>query len=396
MVHVATPRPSIGAALGEALGSYGARQLHQHVSSKNEQEQKSKFNQALQDAEEIFTNPNLTQEQKLFGLNNALREHPELAKNLISQSQNQQKIDVSKQKLGQGQQLFSQLFGTNQPQSNQQNQQQNQALPQQQQQIDPQNPSSWPEELVNKARAFAGQPGDSGIIGQMAENEFQNRLKDKSRSWELEDLARKEETEVSKPILLELNEARKNIPLQEQAIEDIKNTSPEVGWQDYIADVTGYEPLRSAKGAKLKTALKDFFLSDLSRAGARPNQWIEQQLADALPKLGRSAEANLTVAEGMNFKVDLAKKRIEIIDKLAEEDKKKYGYVKGDIDSRAYKEMLPYVKYRQTELRNSIRKIQKENNTKKMTPEIALNYLNKAKGNREEAEKLARNEGYEF
>ena len=56
-------------------------------------------------------------------------------KNLISQSQNQQKIDVSKQKLGQGQQLFSQLFGTNQPQSNQQNQQQNQALPQQQQQI---------------------------------------------------------------------------------------------------------------------------------------------------------------------------------------------------------------------------------------------------------------------
>lgn len=173
-------------------------------------------------------------------------------------------------------------------------------------------------------------------------------------------MTRQEETEISKPILLEMNQSRKNIPLQEQAIEDIKNATPEVGSLDYFAEVTGFEPARTASGAKLKTAIKDFFLSDLTRAGARPNMWIEQQLADALPKIGRSKEANLITAEGMQFKVDLAKKRIDIIDELAEQDKKKFGYVKGDIDSRASKLMKPYVEQRKKDLQESIKKIKNE------------------------------------
>lgn len=179
------------------------------------------------------------------------------------------------------------------------------------------------------------------------------------------EFTRKEETEISKPVLIEMNQVRKNIPLQEQAILDIQEASPKVSGLDYIADITGFEPFRSAEGAKLKTGIKDFFLSDLTRVGARPNQWIEQQLADALPKIGRSKEANLITAEGMKFKVDLAKKRMESIDDLAEEDRKKYGYVKGDIDSRAYKDMKKYVIDRQKVLQENIKKIKADNKGKK-------------------------------
>ncbi len=181
-------------------------------------------------------------------------------------------------------------------------------------------------------------------------------------------LTRKEETEISKPILLSLNESRKNIPLQEQAIEDIISTSSEVGARDYLADITGFEPLRTESGAKLKTAIKDFFLSDLTRVGARPNQWIEKQLNDALPKIGRSVEANHIVAEGMKFKVELAKKRIEIIDKMAEEDREKFGYVKGNIDVRATEKMKPFVEQKQKEMRENIERI-KKNNLLKGKPE---------------------------
>ena len=212
------------------------------------------------------------------------------------------------------------------------------------------------------------------VLGREARMAKDSALKQKAKREEMdfqrEKLARKEQTEVSKPVLLELNQSRKNIPLQEQAIIDIKEASPKVSALDYFADVTGFEPLRSAEGAKLKTGIKDFFLSDLTRAGTRPNQWIEQQLADALPKIGRSPEANLITAEGLQFKVDLAKKRIETIDRLAEQDREKFGFVKGDVDSRAAKEMKKYVVDRQKELHESIKKIKAQYNGKKNTVRV--------------------------
>lgn len=159
--------------------------------------------------------------------------------------------------------------------------------------------------------------------------------------------------DINQPVLKELSQARKNIPLQEQAVEDIKMASPDVGWRDYLADTFGVEPLRSTEGVKLKTAVKDFFLSDLSRAGSRPNRWIEEQLAAALPAIGRSSEANLVTAAGLQFKVDLAKKRQEIIDDLSDE----YGYSQIDLDKTASKMMKSYVIERQKLLENEIRSI---------------------------------------
>jgi hypothetical protein len=174
---------------------------------------------------------------------------------------------------------------------------------------------------------------------------------------------RKEINEVNKPILKEIGELRKNIPLQEQSIQDIKDAAPGVGWQDYIADKYNFEPLRTESGVKLKTAVKDFFLSDLSRAGARPNQWIEQQLATALPAIGRDPQANLITAAGLEFKVDLAKKRAELIDELSE----KYGNSSIDLGRTANKMMKSYVTERQKILENQIKSIKAANKEQEQT-----------------------------
>jgi hypothetical protein len=165
--------------------------------------------------------------------------------------------------------------------------------------------------------------------------------------------------DINQPVLKELSQVRKNIPIQEQAIEDIKNASPDVGWRDYLAERYGFEPLRSSEGVKLKTAVKDFFLSDLTRAGSRPNRWIEEQLAGALPAIGRSAEANQITAAGLQFKVDLAKKRQEQIDDLTDD----FGYSQIDLDKTASKMMKSYVVERQKLLEKQIREIKnkKEN-----------------------------------
>lgn len=159
--------------------------------------------------------------------------------------------------------------------------------------------------------------------------------------------------EINKPILKEAEDIRKNLSLQEQAIEDLMESSPDVGIRDWLADVFEFEPLRSESGAKFKTGVKDFFLTDISRVGARPNQWVEKQLLSALPVAGRTPVSNMITTAGLKFKKDLAKKRLEILDELTD----KYGYSEIDLSKTTNKMMKSYVEERQNLLRDEIKDI---------------------------------------
>jgi len=373
-------RPSTAERFSDALGT-GLQGLGQ----------RSQQRQQMQAMQEMGVDPailSLPQEAQAAYFKNKFS--PEKQMTPLQQSQqalNEERLNALKQQ----QDVYKNLFGGGQQQSPQQGFDQ---MPEEGG-FEPQGQGfdlkSIPKEKLRQGAAFAGQPGEMGVVGNMFKAELERQEKEEGRSFEREKMSRKEESEISKPILLELNQARKNIPLQEQAIEDIENASPDVGALDFIADVTGFEPLRSSSGAKLKTAIKDFFLSDLTRAGARPNMWIEQQLADALPKIGRSKEANLITAAGMRFKVDLAKKRIETIDNLAEQDREKFGYVRGDIDSRASKEMKKFVIDRQKKLKEDIEGIKSK---KELSVDIVDRYLEKSDNDFEKAAEMAKKDGY--
>lgn len=333
MVQILQPQPKKPGFTESILGGIGDN-IQPAIEKYMQHQQQQK-----QMAQENATIKQLTG-QDLSGVTN-----PEQRKAYVTELLKQ---GGKQQRLGQTQDFLSNVFGNRQ--------QQNQEIPQNQimneQQFDPSNLSD-----SDIAQASALDPNLGRILQQQKDSGMRQKSEQQKMGFEREKLERHEAADITKPIFLELNASRKNIPLQEQAIEDIQNAASEVSGQDYIADVFGFEPMRTAKGAQLKTAIKDFFLSDLTRVGARPNQWIEQQLADALPKIGRSPEANLITAEGMKFKVDLAKKRIEILDDLAESDEKKYTFVKKDWDSRASKLMKPYVEQRKKELEENIKSI---------------------------------------
>lgn len=159
--------------------------------------------------------------------------------------------------------------------------------------------------------------------------------------------------DINKPILKEAGELRKNLAMQEQAIEDLMESSPDVGIRDWMADYFDIEPLRSESGAKFKTAVKEFFLADMPRVGVRPNQWVEKQLLSALPVAGRSPTSNMITTAGLRFKKDISKKRLEIIDELSN----KYGYSEIDLDKTANKMIKSYAVERQKLLENEIRDI---------------------------------------
>lgn len=134
---------------------------------------------------------------------------------------------------------------------------------------------------------------------------------------------------------------RDTLPLSRAALKLSRNALEEgdLGFfsLDNLANRTGIDAFRSAKGAQLVAAGKENLISNISRVSARAqNQWAEQQFANAFPKIGQSLEANLTVQEMIEGDLALKNAYLRQFDKLSAEDEKQYGYVRKDIGKRAH------------------------------------------------------------
>ena len=106
-----------------------------------------------------------------------------------------------------------------------------------------------------------------------------------------------------------------------------------------LAERTGFKELATAKGAQLSTASKENLLSNMSRVSAKAqNQWFEQRLSSMFPQVGQSREANETIMEMLQAEVDTDEAYMKNYDKISDEDRKKFGYVREDIEKRARKE----------------------------------------------------------
>lgn len=161
-----------------------------------------------------------------------------------------------------------------------------------------------------------------------------------------------------------LNEADKigkELPVAEssiRAMEDAVLNGDQSYWSpDNIAEVTGVELFRTAKGGQFKTAAKTFFISDLKASGARPNQFIEKQFVDALAKVGRSEYANQTVIESFKFSHDLKQNWVDTVRELEEKYYDELGYMPGNFSGIVEKTMEPYVKERQKQYERRLKDI---------------------------------------
>jgi hypothetical protein len=169
-------------------------------------------------------------------------------------------------------------------------------------------------------------------------------------------------TQFSKEAEKEAEGIRSALPRLEMALDFARN-AVETGKVDYfspdkLADATGIDLFRTAKGAQLITAGKENLLGNMSRVSARAqNQWFEQRLNSMFPKIGQSKEANLTTQEMLEGEAALNNAYLKNFDRLSQEDMDKYGFVKKDISKRAHdmnkfdeKEILQRTTYRMKEI----------------------------------------------
>ncbi len=174
-------------------------------------------------------------------------------------------------------------------------------------------------------------------------------------------------SKVSQPIIdaaqqsVRLASTKKALINQQR--KDIQTGNVE-GIIPFLVERTGLEVFRNPESARFKTASKQRFVESIHELGgsaARPNQFIEQQLVQAQPTLGRSAESNETVLDMEEFVEDMKNERAKLELQLAEEDREKYGFARNDISQRADKMMGSYAEKRQDKMAYDIRRRHEEN-----------------------------------
>lgn len=176
---------------------------------------------------------------------------------------------------------------------------------------------------------------------------------------------------------------------------------------DNLAEMTGIEGFRSQEGAIFKTAGKEYFLGNIARAGARPNQWIEQQISDMMAKIGRSPEANFSVLRALENELDLDEERVRLTNEISDKLKSEGDYAQGKLGTLVTQGLTRYAEKKQQILFNDLRAIkavadktpQKFIKVEKGTPvsnymvqALLLQFGNDPQKARDEAKKL----GYEF
>lgn len=123
-----------------------------------------------------------------------------------------------------------------------------------------------------------------------------------------------------------------------------------------LSQITGIDLPQDATGAQLASAGKNFLTSTLARVGGgRPNQFIEQQIVKATPRIGQSKQANLSSYLPLQAGLEIEEKYLQAIDDLDKMYMQKQGFPPADLARQAQESIRPWVDERMKKLEEQLR-----------------------------------------
>ena len=164
------------------------------------------------------------------------------------------------------------------------------------------------------------------------ERGFQAREKKEKREYDerkrreeatATDVATKEKRafDRSKGYLDTLSDVARELPKEKLALSQMRGALDDKdfnSWQNIIAEMTGFEALKTASAQVVNSASKQFLMASLAGLTGRPNQFIEKQITKALVSPLYKDEANELIYEGLEGMHELKKREVEIAEDLEE------------------------------------------------------------------------------
>lgn len=146
----------------------------------------------------------------------------------------------------------------------------------------------------------------------------------------------------------EISQVERDMPNTEFSLAMVEDALGDAGkWsaaKDWLADHTKFAGFKSSSGAELDSAIKNYFLGDLSSIkGGRINQFLEKQVRDAYPKAGQDPISNQKILLGMRLKEKINNLKIEKTRELEEHFLQKDGYLPAGFKSMVNKSIKPAV-----------------------------------------------------
>lgn len=371
-------KPSVGERLSGAIGAglEQAGQISQAQQQKQQIQQENQTAKALGIDLSGIADPKTRQQMlglALQGKNQLALESKKqgaLQKPLTQLQESQKKLaDERLKALQSNQSLFKSLSGQQSPEMQQQDQENPpmQGQDQSQGQQGRFDISKVPEDKLRQIAAFKGQPGQEGTLGNLAQSELDKREDFKKLDRQIQ--LKKDELGLSRDndVLKHSDSFRNMLPSEEASLEMMRDSLIN-GDQSFfsgnnLAEKTGLEWFRDAAGGQFKTGSKTFLINNISKFGARPNQYIEQQMADALAKVGRSRAANMVTYNALTFDRDIKKEFLKVSDEKSESK-----YKPGTLGKVIEKGMTDFVTKRQSELAEKIKFIKSHEKEIDATP----------------------------
>ena len=138
-----------------------------------------------------------------------------------------------------------------------------------------------------------------------------------------------------------VNTLRQSIRQKEGALRQAKSAilTGETGvlsWGN-ISNVLGIPGLINQSSSQLNQAGKEFFFGNMQKVAAKAqNIWLEQRISQLAAQIGDPEAAALTKQVMLEGDMALDQAYVKAYDEIAAQDMEKFGYVKGDIEKRAF------------------------------------------------------------
>lgn len=136
------------------------------------------------------------------------------------------------------------------------------------------------------------------------------------------------------------------LPYQENLLSVAENSLSSKNFgllsPDNLANYTHIEAFRSPEGEAFRTAIKDFFLSDMRALGAKQNMFIEKMMSSILPSVGKTQEANMSWVEMQRMKIALDKEKQRLIEEATPSHLDQYGNPKASLINDVNKKMMDF------------------------------------------------------